>query len=256
MKYLNKQSLFMVTGLAILVAGFFIAQNLLGSPRPDSPTLNIHGSPSPTPSTTAIVNPSHSPTPTPAASGQHILEVPFTAQAPTGNWDALHEEMCEEGTLVMAHAWVNGINLTPAYAESQLQKLAKWGTDNFGTYVDTNARQTAQMGEAVYGLHTRIIDSPSIADIKREIDNGSIVIMGMAGRMLGNPNYTPPGPVYHMILIKGYDATEFITNDDGTRKGNSYHYAYATLMAAAHDWNGDAVTIADSPAVAFVVNKN
>lgn len=245
-------------GLVIILAIF--SWRFLHNSHPDSALINIHGptpsvtfSPAPTAASSTSIKPSSSSSPAPSVTGSNVISVPFTSQAPYGNWDALHEEMCEEATLVMAHAWVNGIALTPAYAEQQLQLLAKWGTDNFGTYIDTSARQTAQMGQAVYGLKTRIIDSPSAEDIKNEIDKGSIVIMGMAGRMLHNSNYTPPGPLYHMMLIKGYDSTGFITNDDGTRSGNSYHYSYATLMAAAHDWDGGELTA--NPAVAIVVSK-
>ncbi len=253
---MNKATAIITAVLLAVVAVF--GWRFLHNSNPDSATINIHG---PTPSVTASHAPTlrpsvsvkPSPSPTSSTADKKVIAVPFTVQAPYGNWDALHEEMCEEGTLVMAHAWVNGIALTPAYAEQQLQKLAKWGTDNFGTYIDTSARQTAQMGQAVYGLKTKIIDEPSIADIKKEIDAGNIVIMGMAGRMLHNPYYTAPGPLYHMILVKGYDSTGFITNDDGTRQGNSYHYSYSTFMAAAHDWDGG--TLTDNPAVAFVVNK-
>lgn len=55
--------------------------------------------------------------------------------------------------------------------------------------------------------------------------------------MLGNPYFTPPGPIYHMLVIKGYNLTEFITNDPGTRRGADYVYSYQTLMKAIHDWN-------------------
>ncbi len=251
---MNKTSTIVVMALLVIIAVF--GWSFFHNSNPDSEIINIHGpTPSGSSSQSLTTSPSAKPSssPIPSTFSKKVISVPFTVQAPYGNWDDLHEEMCEEGTLVMAHAWVSGISLTPEYAEQQLQRLAKWGTDNFGTYIDTSARQTAQMGQAVYGLKTKIIDEPSITDIKKEIDAGNIVIMGMAGRMLNNPYYTAPGPLYHMLLIKGYDSTGFITNDDGTRKGNSYHYSYSTLMSAAHDWDGG--TLTDNPAVALVVSK-
>ena len=51
------------------------------------------------------------------------------------------------------------------------------------------------------------------------------------------PNFTPPGPVYHMLVVKGYDAQNFITNDVGTRKGESYTYTKDVIMKNMHDWN-------------------
>jgi len=56
---------------------------------------------------------------------------------------------------------------------------------------------------------------------------------------LNNPNFKQPGPIYHMLVIKGYNSWEFITNDPGTRKGNSFKYPYSTLINAVHDWNHD-----------------
>ena len=39
--------------------------------------------------------------------------------------------------------------------------------------------------------------------------------------------YAHPGPVRHMLLIKGYDGERgvFITNDPGTRHGESFEYS-------------------------------
>lgn len=246
-----------VLALGVFLAGFLGLRAFMNDPSSDSPLLNIHTS-TPSVTVTASRTPSPLATPTPSSSSgtRVVLSVPFTSQAPHGVWDEFHQHTCEEATLVMAHAWVKGLALTPDYAEAELQKLGKWGVDNLGTYVDSDARQTARMGEAVYGFKTKIIDQPSVQDIKDEINAGNIVIMGMAGRMLGNPNYTPPGPLYHMLLVKGYDATGFITNDDGTRNGNSYHYSFSTFMAAAHDWDGDAAGLTSNPAVAFTVSKN
>jgi len=59
-----------------------------------------------------------------------------------------------------------------------------------------------------------------------------------AGRELGNPNFTDPGPLYHMLVVRGYTENNFITNDVGTRKGENYQYKYDVLMNAIHDWNG------------------
>jgi hypothetical protein len=64
----------------------------------------------------------------------------------------------------------------------------------------------------------------------------------MAGRQLGNPNYKQPGPLYHMLVIKGYKKNgDFITNDSGTRKGADYIYQADVIMQAMHDWNGGKV---------------
>jgi len=249
-------------GIGIVVAGVIIVASVFLADEDPGIIGKSSLSRTASPALTGITNRSVSPSPrlteafSPKPSGKKVLAVPFSVQAPTANWDPVHEETCEEVAVIMAYAWVKGVTLYPALVEQEIQKTIKWQMDSFGFFADTSARQTAQMAESLYGLETGIIENPTVQKIKDEIDAGRIVIAGVAGRMLGNPYYTPPGPLYHMLLIKGYDATGFITNDDGTRRGESYHYSYPVIMAAFHDWNGSAETLSVSPAVAFTVSKD
>ena len=59
-----------------------------------------------------------------------------------------------------------------------------------------------------------------------------VVIIPVDGQIIGNPNYTAPGPIYHMLVIRGYTSAELITDDSGTRKGQNYPYAFNTLYNA------------------------
>ena len=64
-----------------------------------------------------------------------------------------------------------------------------------------------------------------------------------AGRLLGNPFYKAPGPLYHMLVLRGFTKTKFITNDPGTRRGEGFQYEIKTIMEAMHDWNsGDVLS--------------
>lgn len=78
----------------------------------------------------------------------------------------------------------------------------------------------------------------AIDDIVNELNQGNIVITPHNGQLLHNPNYTPPGPTRHMLVIRGYDALtgEFITNDPGTRRGEAYRYKADVLFAAIRDY--------------------
>jgi len=76
-----------------------------------------------------------------------------------------------------------------------------------------------------------------LINIKKEIAAGHPVIVPAAGKVLPNPNFTNGGPNYHMLLIIGYDQTDFITNDPGTRNGKNFRYTYDGLINAIHDWN-------------------
>jgi hypothetical protein len=75
-----------------------------------------------------------------------------------------------------------------------------------------------------------------------------LIILPTADRALRNPNFTGLGPLYHFILVKGWDETGwlnnyFITNDPGTRKGENYKYKYDILLNAIHDLPQDKVGV-------------
>ncbi|MFA6436560.1 MAG: hypothetical protein WCW30_05520, partial [Candidatus Gracilibacteria bacterium] len=66
------------------------------------------------------------------------------------------------------------------------------------------------------------------------------IVAPFAGRYLGNPYFTGKGPIYHSLVIRGYDETHFITNDVGTRHGENFIYEYDVLLNALHDWHDSA----------------
>ena len=184
------------------------------------------------------------------------LKVPFTAQAPTANWDELHNEACEEASAIMAHAYFNNIaSLPPAYVESEISKLTVWQRSNYGYNLSITTDETAEMIEANYNLETEIIDISEQA-IKEALAQDKLVIVPAQGQMLGNPNFTPPGPVYHMFVITGYDETEFITNDPGTRKGENYRYTYETIFAATGNYDHGSKQMDLTDKRIIIVSKN
>lgn len=249
----HKKNLILYIVLALIVLGFFAYGYSRVSPRiVNLDKLNgmYSGSTQPSPSPSKASIPA-----SPASSSSKIISVPFTVQAPYGVWDKVHNEACEEASILMADAWITGRTTLPQdYAEQEIQKLTQWSLDNYNSY-DTSAAQTAKMAESVYGIKSRLIKNPTVADITHEIDQGHIVVMGMAGRLLDNPYFKSPGPIYHMLVIKGYDSTGFVVNDSGTRHGEGFHYSYDNLMQSAHDWPGSADGLEQSPAVAMVFSK-
>lgn len=183
------------------------------------------------------------------------LTVPFTAQAPTGNWDQLHDEACEEASSIMAYAFFNDISLNAPLVETEITKLTKWQQENFGYYLSISTEETAKMIQANYDLKTELtkIDEETI---KRALVDGKLVILPANGKMLGNPNFTPPGPIYHMLVITGYDEQGFITNDPGTRKGLNYRYTYATLQDATGNWSAGTKAVDLDNKKIIIVSKN
>lgn len=204
------------------------ATNSMASAIADTPTAT---NPSPTPA------PDTAPTsPLPA---KFLLPVPFYSQAPLSKWDVFHEEMCEEASILNAGLFLENKTLAKNQFETELHKIQNIEKDNVGEWKSTTVAQTKKWADVYFGgtLNIKIIDNPTIEDIETEIAAGHPVVVPLAGRDIGNPNFTPPGPVYHMLVIKGYDTNNFITNDVGTRKGDSYVYKKNTIMQNMHDWN-------------------
>lgn len=165
------------------------------------------------------------------------LSVPFTPQAPTANWDKLHDEACEEASSIIANAYFSGITeLPPTFVEQEIDKLTKWQIENFGYSFSTTTEETAQMISEVYKLHTEIVPI-SLDTIKTALSENKLIILPAQGQKLQNPNFKAPGPIYHMLVITGYTKDNIITNDPGTRKGKNYLYKYDTLYNASGSWN-------------------
>lgn len=169
------------------------------------------------------------------------LAVPFTAQAPNSVWDALHEDACEEASIYMVHeyfAGVGDVKINPAVADPVLIDMVTYAAEELGHGLSITAAQTLELIETYYPTYeAEIIEQPSVEDLKQFLADGYPVIVPAAGRELGNPNFTGEGPLYHMLVLRGYDATHFITNDPGTRLGQNYTYTIDVIMDAMGDWN-------------------
>jgi cell division protein FtsN len=169
---------------------------------------------------------------------KHILQIPFYSQAPLSKWDSFHEEMCEEASILNAGLYLENKRLTKDQFEAELQKIQKIEKNEVGEWKSTTVAQTKKWADTYFEekIKTKIINDPTAEDIEAEIAAGNPVVAPLAGRDIGNPNFTPPGPIYHMLVIKGFDARNFITNDVGTRKGESYPYKKEVIMKNIHDW--------------------
>lgn len=169
---------------------------------------------------------------------EKLLTVPFVLQAPFGNWDALHEDACEEASiLAIIHFFSGDKSVTKEIMESEIQELVAWETEHgYGPSITLD--DLGKIGQAFYKLSDyKVIPVETAEDIKKEIAKGNPIIVPAAGKILPNPNFQNGGPVYHMLVVKGYNEKEFITNDPGTRKGEGFIYTYDGLFNAIHDWD-------------------
>lgn len=178
-----------------------------------------------------------------AAAKVLLLSVPFTSQAPLGEWrDERQQDGCEEASALMARAWLNNIKskskteISKKEWREQIIALADFEQEKYQEYRDLSlADMAAWIFEDYFGYEAVSVKKIKQAgDILKELEKGNLVLAPMNGRALKNPYFTPPGPERHMIVIKGYDynSGQFITNDPGTRRGESYRYSSKTIFNA------------------------
>ncbi|MFH1286799.1 MAG: C39 family peptidase [Candidatus Magasanikbacteria bacterium] len=166
------------------------------------------------------------------------LNVPFTAQAPTGNWSQPWQDACEETVTTMVDHFYSNTSLYRSNAESEIMKFFRFKESLYGPSLDENAYKITTIINNYLPWEARIIEKPSLKDMKREIDEGRPIILPSDGKVLANPNFQGSGPPYHTIILKGYDdeKEEFITHDPGTQFGLDYRYSYDTILRAMHDF--------------------
>ena len=185
-----------------------------------------------------------------------ILPVPFSAQAPTDNWN--RNEDCEEASITMANAFLTGNTqneLPPGPAQEAINNLRKWEQANLGYNADTGADATTRMAEGAFGLKIKKIADFTKEDLKTELINGHPILLPINAKFLGSQQYFNTGPTYHMIVIRGFKGDTFIVNDPGTNNGNGNEYTFEVLQKAAADWNHVTKSMDPNRKIALVVSK-
>lgn len=222
----------------------------------EQPFIDIPGYTSATPIPSLISSARPSTTATNPAT--FSLKIPFTPQAPTGNWDQLHNEACEEASAIMAAAYFSGDareKIPAREVEDQITVLTNWQQTHYGYSLDTTTAETANMIQAFYHLKATVVSNYTEKDIKDALNANKVIIIPVNGRKIGNPYYKKPGPIYHMLVVRGYTSTRIITNDSGTQHGENYLYSFATLKNAPADWNHATNTIDENKSLMIVVSK-
>lgn len=167
------------------------------------------------------------------------LAVPFMLQAPKQNWDMPYQEACEEASLLMVQNFLNGrtVDFTADEADRLILDLVSYETSQ-GDAPDVTLRRIGEIAAARYGVRPVVKELVTMEAVRNAIANGYPVILPASGKALKNPNFRNGGPLYHMLVIKGYLRDgRMIVNDPGTRKGKDYIYDANILLNAAHDWN-------------------
>jgi peptidase C39-like protein len=225
--------------LGAIVVGGGIAFGLFGlgqNPNYVSPAV-VPISDSPTPSPGGIA-PSPSPFVLPKAV---LLRVPYTDQAPLGDWSA-KQHTCEEASLAMVDIYLRGNHsggdINPRAANDAINRITTWKVAE-----DLTDVQLGKMAKLHMGWSYAVVPATR-ESIKEQLALGRPVIVGVLTHGLGNPNYPgyrthheqPGWSVSHYLVVVGYDeADTVILNDPGITRGHGYHIKFDQLFFAIKD---------------------
>jgi len=170
-----------------------------------------------------------------------ILPVPFTDQAPLGNW-AAKQHTCEEASLVMVDRYLRGDHsggqIDPHTADAAINQITGWKPAE-----DMTTLQIGQLAQTYLGWAYKVLPSDQL-NMKQQLALGRPLIVGVRTHGLGNPTYPgysshyeqPGWSVSHYLVVVGYDTSgNYILNDPGLTKGHGYHITYDQLMHAVDD---------------------
>ncbi len=168
------------------------------------------------------------------------LDIPFTSQAPTTNWDEPFQNACEEASILMVDYYYANEEL-PSNEEIEiiLLDMVEWQENNWKEHSNLPIIKVADLVKELFGYSTEIIQDLNEEKIESYLDNGYPIIVPANGKLLDNPNFRNGGPEYHMLVIKGYVDDKYITNDPGTRNGFEFIYTKENLLESIADWDNE-----------------
>ena len=166
------------------------------------------------------------------------LNVPYTSQAPERNWDEPWQNACEEAAVLMLDAYIKGYGLSPLSAKDEIIRMVNWEKER-RWFTSIDAKNVAKLFTEYLGYKkgVKIIENPTLEQIKKFIDDGKPVLALANGKTLPNKYYSNGGPDYHAFIIRGYTKDKFITNDPGVNRGANFIFPIKDVMDSLHDWN-------------------
>jgi len=171
---------------------------------------------------------------------KHLIKSPFISQAPEKNWEQPWQDACEEASLLIVDFYYkNKKEVSTETARDSLLDMINFGKSKNYSY-DMTIGQMATVGEEYLFYKSKIIDNPTIHQIKKYISQNIPIIVTANGKTLyaENKYFKSGGPYYHSLVILGYDddKNKFTVHDVGTQFGAYFKYSYSLLMESIHDF--------------------
>ena len=169
----------------------------------------------------------------------HLIKIAFIPQAPFKDWSDPWQDACEEAALLTVDYYYKNQTPTPQDIKTTVLSMIDFEQKQ-GWSHDVNVSQMATIAAKYLNLTPKIINDPSLKDIKTFIASNTPVIVPASGKTLykENKNFRSGGPYYHNLVILGYNdqKQQFTVHDVGTQYGAYFHYSYSLLMSAIHDF--------------------
>lgn len=135
-----------------------------------------------------------------------LLDVPYTSQAPFGEWvDPRQQDGCEEASIFMAVSWIRKQQIDPSEARMQIIGMSDFQQHFFGYFKDSSAQDTANLMVNYFG-YSNIDVQPNISvdNIKAAIDQNYLVIVPINPRVISTSLYNR-ATTKHTVVVIGYD---------------------------------------------------
>lgn len=186
------------------------------------------------------------------------IDVPFTSQAPSGDWSEPWQNACEETSIYMVSSFYADDEIKQEEAVQKIKEIISVKNEAFSVSHDESLETISEL-IATLGLpfETKIVYDPTVDDLKEELAKDRPIIVPVYSPDLWSSTYIGGGFDYHVMVLIGYDdATgEFIVNDPGTENGQGLRFPYDTFMEAIHDLDQKNYQ-AGQKAVLFTQEKN
>jgi hypothetical protein len=164
------------------------------------------------------------------------INVPYTSQAPAGNWSEPWGNACEETSIYMVSSFYANDPIKRDAAIKNIKNILAVKKQDFKVSKDESLQEISDLIKALgFPWTTKIVNNPTEEQLKQELSANRPIIVPVFAPTLGQTD----GADYHVMVLIGYDdATKtFIVNDPGITNGQNRHFPYDTFMAAIHDLN-------------------